>query len=282
MFTLTARLFQNNQLVGYQIAGNNSIKNCTKEEVWMSAKLNQIQNVTASGNRLNPQLSGTNGFELKKLPSIDINNMYPGKYKRYDAISYVLRKLISGDLDIKELDLEPSLLLSKAQSALESEISSGLIQANSLGIQSKNIFIKSRIIGENRRTLGYVIKNIGNQTIGYTRIASTLDHTTLECILEPNEEIALSTAELMVIASKPEISGKFSNAMVCIHTNNYKHAYHTLYDTLHMNFSALPSRDREAGTLMGTIKLHELGLSDEIIQKYFALNRIFTLNRAKF
>lgn len=70
MLVITARIFKDNQLVGYQLSDGSQTQSLSKLDTWMYAKNKQIMNVVATGTAENPGLSGTNGFELKKLPEI--------------------------------------------------------------------------------------------------------------------------------------------------------------------------------------------------------------------
>lgn len=70
MLQVTARVFDNNQLVGYQISDGSQTQLFTRQQAWVFAKNKQLLNVTATGDETNPGLSGTHGFELKRLPEI--------------------------------------------------------------------------------------------------------------------------------------------------------------------------------------------------------------------
>jgi len=70
MLQVTARVFDNNQLVGYQITDGQQTQLFTRQQAWTFAKNKQLLNVVATGDETNPGLSGTNGFELKRLPEI--------------------------------------------------------------------------------------------------------------------------------------------------------------------------------------------------------------------
>lgn len=70
MLQVTARVFDNNQLVGYQISDGQQTQLFTRQQAWVFAKNKQLLNVTATGDETNPGLSGTHGFELKRLPEI--------------------------------------------------------------------------------------------------------------------------------------------------------------------------------------------------------------------
>lgn len=74
MYTITARLTDGTTVLGYELTDGVEKCNLNKKKTWVLAKNKEIINVTASGNLINPVLSGTNGFELKKLPDINIVN----------------------------------------------------------------------------------------------------------------------------------------------------------------------------------------------------------------
>lgn len=93
MLTVTARIFSNNQLVGYRLSDGQSTQDLTKIQAWTYAKNKQIANVVAIGNEQEPGLSGINGFELKKLPEVQPASV---KYNTQDILSAGLRMIIGG------------------------------------------------------------------------------------------------------------------------------------------------------------------------------------------
>ena len=99
MLVITARLFKDNQLVGYRLSDGQSVNDLSKQQTWLYAKNKQIMNVTASGTEIDPVLSGTNGFELKSLPQIKweekANNNY--RFTAQDMLSAKIRLILEGE-----------------------------------------------------------------------------------------------------------------------------------------------------------------------------------------
>lgn len=93
MLTVTARIFSNNQLVGYRLSDGQSTQDLTKIQAWAYAKNKQIANVVAIGNEQEPGLSGINGFELKRLPEVQPASV---KYNNQDILSAGIRMIIDG------------------------------------------------------------------------------------------------------------------------------------------------------------------------------------------
>ena len=122
MLTITARIFKDNQLVGYQLSDGNVSRRFSKLETWMYAKNKVIANVIATGTEENPGLSGTNGFELKKLPelkdgdrtdqvrghSISIENILREEYfKGVVAVGYKIKNISNEPIEIQRITADP-------------------------------------------------------------------------------------------------------------------------------------------------------------------------------
>lgn len=97
MIQLTARIFQDGNLIGYQATDGVQTRNLTKQEAWAYAKQKQIINVVASGTLQNPSLSGTNGFQLKTLPELKEDNI---SLHIYELNAAYVRNLINGKTGI--------------------------------------------------------------------------------------------------------------------------------------------------------------------------------------
>lgn len=122
MLVITARIFKDNQLVGYQLSDGNVLRRFSKLETWMYAKNKVIANVIATGTEENPGLSGTNGFELKKLPelkdgdrtdqvrghSISIENILREEYfKGVVAVGYKIKNISNEPIEIQRITADP-------------------------------------------------------------------------------------------------------------------------------------------------------------------------------
>lgn len=90
MLTITARIFKDNQLIGYQLSDGRQTQLFSKLDTWKYAKNKQILNVVASGTPENPSLSGVNGFELKKLPEFKEDKVKSRLISRYILVQNIL------------------------------------------------------------------------------------------------------------------------------------------------------------------------------------------------
>lgn len=188
MLVVTARLFKDNQLVGYRLSDGQKQQDFTKQQAWMYAKNKQILNVTATGTEVDPGISGTNGFELKKLPEIkwgETNN------KKSRLLGYYLL------------------------------VTHTLYDGVNLGCGSINKKSAAAIIG-------YEIKNIGTEPISYIRIAVTPEHETEEVVLQPNEEVYLNRAEVAALALRDEVGVYFANGRIADSAKRVNNEYDRL------------------------------------------------------
>ena len=90
MLVITARIFKDNQLIGYQLSDGRQTQLFSKLDTWKYAKNKQILNVVASGTPENPSLSGVNGFELKKLPEFKEDKAKNHPISRYILVQSIL------------------------------------------------------------------------------------------------------------------------------------------------------------------------------------------------
>lgn len=124
MLVITARIFKDNQLVGYQLSDGSQTQSLSKLDTWMYAKNKQIMDVVASGTFENPTLSGKNGFELKKLPEIRdnvnkvtqsiSNNIYIENVLKEDCfkgvvtIGYKIRNISNEPIEVQRIKADPA------------------------------------------------------------------------------------------------------------------------------------------------------------------------------
>ena len=166
MLQITARVFKDNQLVGYRLTDGNQTQDLTKVQTWMYAKNKQIINVTAAGTQDNPSLSGTNGFELKKLPEVkfkeptkfSIQNRYDTIAIRCSLIRYVLKNGVKNiPADKKELD-------TFSKQVFKDDVDCGKIKSDAYRKYTPSVLITHSIIDESNPTgsvtLGTVNKSM--------------------------------------------------------------------------------------------------------------------------
>ena len=98
MLQIIARITQGTEVVGYQLTDGSMTQSVSKGEAWTYAKNKMISNVVGTGTEDSPVLSGINGFELKKLPTIPYNQTQR-EYKAQDYYAAHARAIIQGDAE---------------------------------------------------------------------------------------------------------------------------------------------------------------------------------------
>lgn len=188
MLQITARLFKDGQLVGYRLTDGNQTQDLTKIQTWMYAKNKQIINVTAAGTQDDPQLSGTNGFKLKELPEIKFGQPAVYSEMKNNRCKYSNSLVITNYIvDCKN----PERVIMRTKGPIPKSGDRGLIGAP--------------------LTIGYMIKNIGNEPIQIERIAVNSKETET-AVLSPGQSLALSRKEVVALGFKLEVDGIFANA----------------------------------------------------------------------
>lgn len=134
MLRVTARLFKDNQLVGYRLSDGQQQRDLTIPETWMYAKNKMIENVRATGDTQQPGLSGTNGFELKKLPQIKWERNKTGdlrgaKFTTQDLLAAGIRH--ANDHMTKSIDNRDDALRC-LEGYLKEDVNNGVVSASNL------------------------------------------------------------------------------------------------------------------------------------------------------
>lgn len=246
MLQITARLFKHNQLTGYRISDGQQEQDFNKMQAWMFAKQNQIINVKAIGSGDNGDfgLSGTNGFELKSLPQIKLDET------RVQEIPQPQEQ--NNKYDTQDLDaalVHATTNTGGLKNAVKVGAQLGIVigisdtQGYKNGLQElKKEYFKKRLedpdFKEKRRTLtsglmvthtirigdkvvGYTLKNISSMKVPYVRrplkIAAKETH-----VLAPHESVDLSRLEVMLTLSLPEYSGRIQNARMTLSSTKMK------------------------------------------------------------
>lgn len=140
MLVVTARLFKDNQLVGYRLSDGQSTQDFTKQQAWTYAKNKQIANVVATGTEQEPGLSGVNGFELKSLEQIKWSDKTPSNseskcYNTQDLLSSGIRLRLNGAVVTAD-----SNIASMYKQNLREEAQSGKV--NTVMIRSMSNYFK--------------------------------------------------------------------------------------------------------------------------------------------
>ena len=221
MLQITARLYDvNGNLKGYQITDGKGYRILSKVQIWVLAKNKEIANVSASGTRENPQIYGVNGFELKKLPDIKQNRSKV--VSTPEILSAGIRALICGYAKAGDNILEAG------DKMLENDLFGDrqyLFDRNLLQHDLKILYRITYISKEEERskrarkmkpephTVGYVVKYFNNdEPLRVSRIA--VDGSTYSTLLYPGKKVCLSRAELALLASERQVTGKFKNGVI--------------------------------------------------------------------
>lgn len=151
MIQLTARIFQDGQVIGYQATDGTQTRNLTKQEAWAYAKQKHIINVVASGTLENPSLSGTNGFQLKNLPELTPEMK---KIHYYELNATYIRNMINGNVgEIPYTDFE-----NRVRELLNNDLMNGVIQGGSKNMhQMSNYFTLINALDHSKLKGGAII-----------------------------------------------------------------------------------------------------------------------------
>lgn len=235
MLQVTARVFKDNQLVGYNVTDGQMEQTITKTQAWIFAKDKQLFNVVATGDEFNPGISGTNGLELKRLPKIKYNDKS--------------QKLVFTSGDLTAARLRHDIMTGKQSSAgvgsdqlkemeknfLKEDIQSGVVLKETCRALSDSLVIRSLLIDKYNPgsmtllVIGYEVLNVGSQAIDITRMTCTPDHSTTQARLEPTQAMYLNRAEVSILSSKPEVGCTFNNAK---QVGSSRRQYDSMYDYL--------------------------------------------------
>jgi len=216
MLVVTARLFKDNQLVGYRLSDGQSTQDLTKQQVWVYAKNKQIINVIATGTEIEPVISGTNGFELKLLPQIKWNeNKESEKYDAQDILAaYIDRICVSNATVLKEMiDVETNQeykqRLREAQiTALKERVKNNNLKERRLW---KDDAIIENILYVGGHAVGYTLKNISTHSIGVYKMPIGQERRKQLVELKPNCSIEMSKAETALTLSQQQFSGRIND-----------------------------------------------------------------------
>ena len=146
MLTVTARIFSNNQLVGYRLSDGQSTQDLTKIQAWTYAKNKQIANVVAIGNEQEPGLSGINGFELKRLPEVQPASV---KYNNQDILSAGIRMIIDGFNPVNINSGEE--LMSVYKSRLKEDSQKGIVGVHNIRTLSQYFTVINTLSDKNAK-----------------------------------------------------------------------------------------------------------------------------------
>lgn len=261
MLAITARLFdENGKLVGYAVTDGQQTKQLSRIDTWSYAKQKMIMNVTASGDVNDPTISGTNGFELKKLPEIKATKPEAKPFTTQTLDAIILRNLISGKLDTSKDFKE---IREQAKQQLREEVTSGKLDKYRLGCLSDSIIVKNVLVFNTTTNVavGYRIEYTGQEPINTYRM-SPIDKQMEAFTIQPNTVVNLNRVETAILASLPEVSCKFNKSKLAFTLKGISGA--DLYETLNKFFIFYD----EGGISDKCIDIYSVEKPD-IIDKYF-------------
>lgn len=163
MLVVTARLFKDNQLVGYRLSDGQSTKDFTKQQAWLYAKNKQIANVVATGNEQEPGLSGINGFELKSLEQIKWSDKALSQsekkcYNTQDILASGIRLRLKGGIVNGNSDT-----VSMYKRNLKEEIQSGKVNTAMVRSMSNYFKIVNTLADSTKKTANIVVALPGGE-----------------------------------------------------------------------------------------------------------------------
>ena len=294
MITVLGRAMNGNIVEGYIVQDTNTLQTgmINKKELWLQARNKEVNNVEASGSMINLVLTGTNGFQLKSLPVIKANT----KMDKEDVLACYLRSLLSGKINAslkfnEFVNISEQYIKDERDKGILSDYNKGILSnsirvINTLGdIRNSGAIIDSSMCkyvdtsSDNSTSLivGYAIQNVGDIAIPITRITATPDHTQSIVMLGVGQKIAISTAEMALLASKPEIGCKFKNAKLTPSVRVL--AENEIYERLHT--CVLHIKDINVdGASAEILNMHDRRLkirvdkvaTQEEMSKYFVIN----------
>jgi len=152
MLQVTARVFDNNQLVGYQITDGSQTQLFTRQQAWTFAKNKQLINVVATGDETNPGLSGTNGFELKRLPEIKWKE--PSSVKTSQKFTFNTQDLnaalIRNAVNTGNYDMEKKV----AKEYLKADVNNGVVTPQNCRTLSNLLLVENTLFNSKSKWAG--------------------------------------------------------------------------------------------------------------------------------
>ena len=245
MLRVIARIFDDNQLVGYLLTDGRVEKPVTREQAWKYAKNKMIENVLAVGsaNVQTPfgasnsaSLSGKNGFELKSLPKIEevcnSNEIYEMKEElRDNGTGYTIeeRELLIGvlikirkEMDKPKLDAMKNAIKEAVYNESDKSINKFrsmcqyiTVVANLYDSKREEIYKKVCPNAEQKHVIiGYRIKYTGEKSLFIQRKPKAENGIPCVTEIKTNEECNLNFMETTQLAAKPEFSFIFANGKI--------------------------------------------------------------------
>lgn len=242
MYRVIARLVLSDGTVcGYRLYcfDNGQEQTVDKATAWQYAKAGLIQNVKPTGNMItgNLGLSGTNGFELKSLPSIKMGEaqkaeeskqsklgkrLANGQVPSYEFDAAFVRSIIHGECNIndkmKKSDNYSDALEEAQHEAFKKQLLRGEIQPTTYGRNSNLLDVTTILVnGYNLAgavVVGYEVVNNSSDRFITSRLSAKGPSQVEFITLAPGGKAYMNRAEIASLASDVRIRFRFSNAIV--------------------------------------------------------------------
>lgn len=291
---ITGRIFNGERLVGYIVTDvNGKIQYLDTAVTWNWAVQNLIQNVkVVSKKDPSKGLTGTNGFELKKVEKIDQSKLADMmnavtndniKANKNDTCAYLVRHSLKKDEQyerIMQYTKESDTIKFLVQSATD-ELSKCNIQ--NIGMSSRNIIVQSFVYTNKNKEaapfatiIGYVVQNVGTEPIVLERMLwSESRQSGKYMTIHPGESEVLNKVELTCLLSRLEYNFRARNIEIKLSLKFLNNIYKLIYNIREQGiveackvFFALPTEDYEDYGVT-TSYIRDLDISESDLQDYF-------------
>ena len=161
MLQITARVFDGDKLIGYQLYDGRTKQMFSRYDTWNYAKNKQIYNVKAVGSINDCGLSGTNGFELKSLPQIKWSNPSSmankvGFTEQDRLAAFIRQALIQGKIQTFTGENNVQQYKDYTTQCLKQDVTAGLLSAQNCRILSSSIEIENLLYNSNDKKFSIV------------------------------------------------------------------------------------------------------------------------------
>lgn len=156
MYKITKRISNGSTIVGYVLTDDIQEMQMDKPSVINLAKQGLIANVKVSGDTI----SGTNGFELKALPTINLKQNHDGEIKVHEKLAAVARNLDKiGKVPSLESIETMRQIGEMGNQIIQQELNSGRLRLDMLHANSNNIQIIRKFTCTKIPSLTHYLKN---------------------------------------------------------------------------------------------------------------------------
>lgn len=159
MYRITKRISDGSTIIGYVLTDGNQEAQMDKPSVINLAKQGLIMNVKVSGDTI----SGTNGFELKSLPTINMKQLQQkNSFQTHEKLAAVVRHLDTLGVPSLETLEQRRQITDTGNQILQQELASGKLNKDMLHVNSGNLQIIRKFACEALPSLIRYLKNFDN------------------------------------------------------------------------------------------------------------------------